>query len=142
MDNMEIQWGKMIFNLVFPLLLAMWLMYLIRHKAIQHRAERPAGLLMRLLTYAVGFVITASVAVFLGSAILAQVEPGAGELSRATELAAMWLSLAAVFVSGLCGALVPFRMLAREGKGRVWTWLGLGLVYAVLFWVFAEAVRA
>ena len=124
------QWGKILITLLLPLLAALWLHFVIKRKSEMMDATSPYGLFTRGVHYVFGFFISCAVATYLGL-YLYSVQTGGVYLA----------SYASIYIGGLWGALVPYRMLAREGKRSVWVWLGLALVYSFLFYLLTEFTR-
>ena len=131
----EIHWGSLIVTLLLPLLAAFWLRGVIRRNSLQRPAEAPSNGAVFILFYIVGFALTWTVATFLGLYLLGQMGQGTGAVSQGAVTATNGVALLGVYVGGLWGALLPYRILARNGKTSIWIWLGLGLFYAVLFYI-------
>ena len=129
------QWGKILITLLLPLLAALWLHYLIKRKSEVNEVSHPYGSFTRGVNYIFGFFLSSAAATYLGLYLFAMFSEG----EQASG--AYWVSYASIYIGGLLGALVPYRMLAREGKRSIWVWLGLGLVYAFLFYLLTEFTR-
>ena len=123
-------WGKILITLLLPLLAALWLHFVIKRRSELMEVTSPYGLFTRGVNYVFGFFISCAVATYLGL-YLYSVQTGGVYLA----------SYASIYIGGLWGALVPYRMLAREGKRSGWIWLGLALVYAFLFYLLTEIAR-
>jgi hypothetical protein len=124
------QWGRILITLLLPLLAALWMGHVIKRKSEQMEAASPYGLFTRGVYYVFGFFITCAVATYLGL-YLYSMQSGGIYLA----------SYASIYIGGLWGALVPYRMLARAGKRSAWVWLGLALLYAFLFYLLTEITR-
>jgi hypothetical protein len=124
---------KLIVTLLMPLFAVVWLWFVIKRKAKYQPAVDSVGAM--LIYWIVGFLITWLFATYLGLYLLGLAsENGVGESARA-------LTVAGVYISGLWGALLPYRAYARSGKDAVWVWLGSAMLYSLLFYLSTMFVR-
>ncbi len=129
----EISWGNLLVTLLLPLLAVIWMRFVLRRKALHSPVEEPYSTFARVAVWVAGFVITWAFSTFLGFYLLAQISTG-GAAQANTGLTIL-TGFATPYISGLWGALVPYHMLAREGKESLITWLGAALAYAVVFYL-------
>lgn len=128
----EISWGGLLVTLLLPLLAVVWMMLVLRRKALMASPAEPYSRFARGAVWLAGFIITWAFATFLGLYLLAQI--GSGTTEASTGLTFL-TGVAPLYIAGLWGALVPFRMLAREGKASVTCWLITAAAYAVLYYL-------
>ncbi|HEU4963539.1 MAG TPA: hypothetical protein VFV52_06725 [Bacilli bacterium] len=131
----EISWSNVWITLLLPFLAVLWMHYVIRRKSAMYPATEPTGTGTKVVVYVIGFVVTWFVATYLGLYLVGMMQLDSGMVSDGDRTLGTIVSFAGLFVSGLWGALAPYRMLARAGKRSNGLWLGLALVYAVLFYL-------
>jgi hypothetical protein len=114
-------------TLLLPLGAAIWLFLIIRRNALQHQIEGHYNDVLRVVFYFAGFWISFLFATYIGLYLYAK--------------GSYLLALIGLYISGLLGALVPYRIRAKEGNASAVGWLVTALVYAVLFYVVTWVFR-
>lgn len=114
-------------TVILPLAAAIWLFLIIRRNGRMNPIEGHTHDVLRVVLYVAGFWVSFLFATYIGFYLYAS---GSG-----------FLSVVGLFVSGMLGALIPYRMRAREGNDSVIGWLVTALVYTILFyavtWMFS-----
>lgn len=135
-----VSWGRVIITLLLPLLASIWMMFVIRYKSIRQPVSSKYSVAAILVYGIIGFVVSAFLATYFGLYLTAQLTTGQ-MVSQALASEANFVTKVGLYISGLWGALFPYRLLAREGKRQVWIWLAIALVYAFVFFIFTFMVR-
>lgn len=112
-----------IITILLPLAAAIWLFLIIRRNGRMNPMEGHTNDVLRVVLYIAGFWVSFLFSTYIGFYLYAS--------------GSNLLSVIGLYVSGLLGALVPYRMRAREGNDSVIGWLVTALVYTVLFYAFS-----
>jgi hypothetical protein len=136
----SVQWGRVIITELLPLLLSLWLFAVIRRRSIQKPATGTNNALVVALYWIVGFMLTAYLAFYMGLYLVGLLKTGQTITTTLASQASL-VTKVAIFTSGLFGALIPYRLLARQGKTQFWIWLVIAAAYSILFFIFTFMVR-
>lgn len=128
------QWGSLIFTLLFATVMAIALFAVIRRRALLQGDVHTSNGMTRAMIYLAGMILTLMFAFYLGLTVLSKI--GTPEKGIASLI-----STITVIQSGLLGALLPYRLHAREGKAQVWVWVVIGVAYAFVFYIIAQILR-
>jgi hypothetical protein len=131
----SIPWGSLIITLFLPLLASLWLFAVIRRRSAQEPVSNPYGAGARAFSYLSGFIVAWFFGTYLGLYLLSMLK------DTTDSTAGTWTSFAGLFIAGLLGALLPYRLQAREGKRSVWGWIAIAGVYVVLYYLAAQILR-
>jgi len=130
----EVAWGSVLVTLLLPLLAAVYMFFVVRRASVQKPAEAPSTPGTYGLYYLVGFALTWVASTYLGFYLLQQLGGVETAVTHGEELASQWIALLGVYIGGLWGAILPYRIHARNGHRAAWLWLLIGLAYSVLFY--------
>jgi hypothetical protein len=135
-SNMQsIPWGSLIITLLLPFQAALWLFAVIRRRSALEPVSNPYGGGARAVAYLSGFVVSWFFGTYLGLYLLSMLK------DTQDSAAGTWTSFAGLFIAGLLGALLPYRLQAREGKRSAWGWVAIAGVYVVLYYLAAQILR-
>lgn len=135
-----VSWGRVIITELLPLLLSLWLFAVIRRRSMLNPATGSNNVLVVALYWIVGFMLTAYLAFYMGLYLVGLLKTGQTITTTLASQASLVTKIA-IYISGLFGALIPYRLLARQGKTQMWIWLVIAAVYAILFFIFTFMVR-
>lgn len=137
----EIAWGNVLVTLMLPLLAVVWMFFVVKRKSVLQPATETPGAGTQISAWGFGFVITWLAATYLGLYLAGMMQMEEAAVTGADKSLGALVTWAGLYTSALWGALVPYRMLARQGKRSVALWLGIALAYMLLFFVATLFVR-
>ncbi|MGZ4107792.1 MAG: hypothetical protein ACXVO1_10695 [Tumebacillaceae bacterium] len=136
----SVLWMKVIVTLLLPLLAALWLFATVRRRSMLNPATGSYNVLVVVLYWIVGFIVTTYVATYFGYYLVGLLKTPHAVTPAYASLANVFTKIV-IFTSGLFGALIPYRLLARQGKTQFWIWLVIAAAFSILFFIFTFTVR-